>query len=84
MIDATFYLFGFIFFLTSPIVFMPLASSSAPGWTFLRNLSFYVAFAANVFFVLHSDGLRALSALRLNTQDIAYQQVRHADSLFLD
>ncbi|PYU85935.1 MAG: hypothetical protein DMG51_07435 [Acidobacteria bacterium] len=67
MIDATFYLFGFIFFLTSPIVFMPLASSSAPGWTFLRNLSFYVAFAANVFFVLHSDGLRALSALRLNT-----------------
>jgi hypothetical protein len=54
LIDATFYLFGFIFFLTSPFVFLPLASSSTPGWTFIANLSFYFAFAANVFFVLHS------------------------------
>jgi len=68
LIGATFDLFGFIFFPTSPFVFIPLASSSTPGWMFIRNLSFYFAFAANVFFALpSSDGLRALSALRLNT-----------------
>jgi len=66
LIDAIFYLFGFIFPLTSPFVFIPLASSS-PGWTSIANLS--ISPLAPTFFssCIPSDGLRVLSALRFNT-----------------
>src|SRR6266436_2524976 len=80
LIGATFYLFGFIFFLTLPFAFITLVSSSTPGWMLIfQNLSIYFTFATNVFFVflvLHSvywfvsRRVRA-SALRLNTQTIA-------------
>ncbi len=79
LISATFYLFGFIFFLTLPFAFITLDSSKIPGWTSVfQNLGFYFAFSANVFFVflaLHSvqwfvsARVRA-SALRLSAQNI--------------
>ena len=57
LVIATFYLFGFIFFLTLPFA-MTLGASKVPGWMFIfENLGYYFAFAANVFFVflvLHS------------------------------
>jgi hypothetical protein len=80
LIGATFYLFGFIFFLTLPFAFITLDSSKVPGWTSVfQNLGFYFVFSANVFFVflvLHfvqwfvSARVRA-AALRLNAQNIA-------------
>jgi len=80
LIAATFYLFGFIFFLTLPFAFITLDSSKVPGWTSVfQNLGFYFAFSADVFFVflvLHfvqwfvSARVRA-AALRLNAQNIA-------------
>jgi len=79
LIGATFFLFGFIFFLTLPFAFITLDSSKVPGWTSIfQNLGFYFAFSANVFFVflaLHSvqwfvsARVRA-SALRLSAQNI--------------
>jgi hypothetical protein len=80
LVIATFYLFGFIFFLTLPFAFMTLGASKVPGWMFIfENLDYYFAFAANVFFVflvLHSvqwfvsARVRA-SARWLNAQNIA-------------
>ena len=79
LIGATFYLFGFILFLTLPFAFITLDSSKVPGWTSIfQNLGFYFAFSANVFFVflvLHSvqwfvsARVRA-AALRFNAQNI--------------
>ena len=80
LIGATFYLFGFVFFLTIPFAFITLDSSKVPGWTSIfENLGFDFAFAANIFFVflvLHSvqwfvSSRVHASARRLNTQDIA-------------
>lgn len=52
LVSATFYLFGFIFFLTLPFAFVTLANSSTPGWKYIfENLGFNFAFAACVFFV---------------------------------
>lgn len=52
LIGATFYLFGFIFFLTLPFAFITLADTSTPGWMYiLENLGFNFAFAASVFLV---------------------------------
>src|SRR6267378_8208552 len=49
LVIATFYLFGFIFFLTLPFAFMTLGASKVPGWMFIfENLDYYFAFAANV------------------------------------
>jgi hypothetical protein len=80
LVIATFYLFGFIFFLTLPFAFMTLGASKVPGWMFIfENLGYHFAFAANVFFVflvLHSvqwfvsARVRA-SARGLNAQNIA-------------
>jgi hypothetical protein len=80
LIGATFYLFGFIFFLTLPWACITLGDGKVPGWTSIfGNLGFNFAFAANIFFVflvLHSvqwfvsARVRA-AALRLNTQNIA-------------
>jgi hypothetical protein len=79
LMGATFYLFGFVFFLTIPFAFITLDSSKVPGWTsILQNLGFYFAFSANVFFVflvLHSvqwfvsARVRA-AALRLNSRNM--------------
>jgi hypothetical protein len=76
LIGATFYFFGFIFFVTLPFAFITLASSSTPGWMYIfENLGFNFAFAANIFFVflvLHSvqwfvSSRVQASARRLNT-----------------
>jgi hypothetical protein len=76
LICATFYLFGFMYFLTLPLAFISLGDNR-PGWMLIfENLSIYFVFAANVFFiflVLHSiqwfvaSKVRA-SARRLNVQ----------------
>ena len=76
LIGATFYFFGFIFFLALPFAFITLANSSTPGWMYIfENLGFNFAFAANIFFVflvLHSvqwfvSSRVQASARRLNT-----------------
>ena len=75
LIGASFYIFGFVFFLTLPFAFITLGASSTPGWMLIfENLSNYFAFTTNVFFVflvLHSvqwfaSGRVHASALRLN------------------
>jgi hypothetical protein len=52
LIGATFYLFGFIFFLTLPLATKTLDSRTPVGWLILENFFIYFAFATNVFFVL--------------------------------
>jgi len=64
LVGATFYLFGFIFFLVLPWATFTFGSSHSPLWTLiLRNLFVDVAFAANifsVFLVLHCVDLTGL------------------------
>jgi hypothetical protein len=75
LIGATFYLFGFVYFVTLPFAFISLGDRR-PGWMpILENLSIYFIFAANIFFILlllHSvqwfaTGRVHTAALRLNT-----------------
>ena len=58
LLNAAFYLFGFIFFLASPWTTMILGDSRVPAlFPILRNLLDYLIFASyvfSVFFVLHS------------------------------
>jgi len=79
-IGMTFYLFGFVFFLTLPFVFITLGDGPNPLWmAIFDNLLVYFAFATNAFFVflaLHSaqwfvSGRVNASALRLNPRNIA-------------
>lgn len=79
IVGATFYLFGFIFFLTLPWVTRDQGDSRTPGIIIIyRNISLYCAFAANVFsvfLVLHSVQWLASSrvsaySLHLNTRNI--------------
>jgi hypothetical protein len=80
LIGATFYIFGFIFFLALPLATRTLDNSRTPvGILVLNNFLMYFAFATNVFFVfiaLHSvqwfvSGRVHAFALRLNAQNIA-------------
>jgi len=58
LVNATFYLFGFVFFLTLPgATFVSELSRTPTAMLILRNFLMHFAFAANVFFVflvLHS------------------------------
>jgi hypothetical protein len=80
LVGATFYLFGFVFFLALPLATRILDDSKTPlGILILNNFLMYFAFAANVFFVflvLHSVqwlvcGRVHAYAVRLNTKNIA-------------
>jgi hypothetical protein len=79
LVGATFYLFGFIFFLAMPLALKTLDSRTPVGMLILDNLFIYFAFATNVFFVflvLHSvqwfvSGRVHASAQRLNAQKIS-------------
>jgi hypothetical protein len=78
LIGATFYFFGFIYFLALPLATLTLDSKIPLEILILRNFLMYFAFAANVFFiflVLHSVQWVVSSrvhahALRLNAQKI--------------
>lgn len=80
LIDATFYLFGFVFFLTLPFAFNLLGDSSTPGWVLIAdNLSIQFTLASDIFLVflfLHgvkwfvSSRVNA-SSLRLNARNIS-------------
>jgi hypothetical protein len=79
LIGASFYLFGFIYFMTLPFAFNTLGDSKGPGWVLIfENLGFNFAFAADVFFVffvLHSvqwfvSARVSASARHLNVQHI--------------
>jgi hypothetical protein len=79
LIAASFYLFGFIYFMTLPFAFNTLGDSKVPGWVLIfENLGFNFAFAADVFFVffvLHSvqwfvSARVSASARHLNVQHI--------------
>ncbi|MGH9726842.1 MAG: hypothetical protein ACRD41_17435 [Candidatus Acidiferrales bacterium] len=79
LIGTTFYLFGFVFFLTLPFAAGPFGDSRTPiGWLILNTSLMFFSVAANVLFVflvLHSvqwfasARVRAF-ALRLNIQHI--------------
>jgi hypothetical protein len=80
LITATFYLFWFIFFLVLPYATRILGDTHIPiGTLILRNFVTYLAFAANVIFillVLHMiqwfvSGRVHSFALRLNPQNIS-------------
>jgi hypothetical protein len=77
LLGATFYFFGFVFFLTLPAATFTIELSRTPAVTsILRNFLMDFAFAANVFFVLLAlhfvqwfvSGRVRARALLLNTQ----------------
>lgn len=76
LLGATFYLFGFVFFLALPFATITMDSKISVDILILRNFLMYCAFAANVFFiflVLHSvqwfvSGRVQASVKRLNGQ----------------
>ena len=79
LIGATFYLFGFVFFLGLPLALRTLDSSRPVGILILENFFIYFAFATNVFFIfliLHSvqwfvSGRLHAYAMSLNARQIA-------------
>ena len=80
LVGATFFLFGFVFFLKLPLIFVtPESRSISVGVLVFDNLQRFFAFAYNAFFVflvLHciqwfvSDRVHA-TAIRLNTKNIS-------------
>lgn len=52
LVGATFYFFGFLFFLALPMATLIIDNSKTPGGELvLRNFVIYFAFAANAFFI---------------------------------
>jgi hypothetical protein len=75
LLDATFYLFGLVFFFTLPSAFNSFVNSHIPaGNIALRNFGVDFIFAANVFLVLlFLHGVQWFAAARLNAARIALE-----------
>jgi hypothetical protein len=75
LLDATFYLFGLVFFFTLPFAFNSFVNSRIPaGNIALKNLGIDFIFAANVFLILlFFHGVQWFASARLNAARIAVE-----------